>query len=302
VVRLVGEDVAMAAQVWRRRKRYDVVLTDGEQVGLPLAALLGLVRRRRRPRHVMIVHILSVPKKARLHRLLRLGRGIDAYVVYSSAQQRFIVDHLGATADQVVLVPFMVDSTFFTPVAVPAGDAGARPTIATAGLELRDYPTLLRAVTGLDADVVVAAASPWSKRANELDGVAVPDNVRVDRFDLAGLRDVYARSALVVMPLHPVEFQAGITTILEAMAMGRAIVCTRTPGQTDTIVDGETGVYVAPGDPVALRTAIVALLADEARRVRLGEAARAWVVAHAELDRYVELLGAVVDRFRPARR
>jgi glycosyltransferase involved in cell wall biosynthesis len=172
--------------------------------------------------------------------------------------------------------------------------------ICTAGLEFRDYPTLLRAVTGLDVDVVVGAASPWSKRSSDLDGVAVPDNVRVDRFSLAELRDLYARSSMVVMPLHPVDFQAGITTILEAMSMERAIVCTMTPGQTDTLVDGVTGVYVPPGDPVALRDAITRLLADDDLRRRLGRAARAWTLEHAELDRYVAQIGAIVDRYRPA--
>jgi glycosyltransferase involved in cell wall biosynthesis len=127
----------------------------------------------------------------------------------------------------------------------------------------------------------------------------VPANVRVAKFSLAELRDLYARSALVVMPLHTSDFQAGITTILEAMSMERAIVCTTTPGQTDTIVDGVTGVYVPPADPVALRAAIVELLADDARRQELGRAARAWVVTHADIDRYVANLAEIVDRYRP---
>jgi glycosyltransferase involved in cell wall biosynthesis len=240
-----------------------------------------------------------VPKKARLFRALHLRRGVDGYVVYASAQQRFLVEELGVSAAQVFLRPFMVDSTYFRPA--PA-DAPGRRTISTAGLELRDYPTLMRAVTGLDADVVVAAASPWSKRANELEAVPVPDNVTVAKFTLAELRELYARSTMVVMPLYPSDFQAGITTILEAMSMGRAIVCTRTDGQTDTIADGITGLYVPAGDPEALRTAIERVLGDEELRRRLGDAARAWVIDHAELDRYVEQLVDVVAAYRPVRR
>ncbi|MEO5899192.1 MAG: glycosyltransferase family 4 protein [Ilumatobacteraceae bacterium] len=303
-VRVVGENVAMAWSCWRRRGRHDVILSDGEQVGLPLAMFLSLLGRRR-VKHVMIVHIMSVPKKATLFRLARLGRGVDGYVVYSSAQERFITARLGVPADRVFLRPFMVDTRFFRPP--PALDdrsrAAAAPgqaTITTAGLEFRDYPTLLKAIGGIDAQLVVGAASPWSKRSNELDGVTVPDNVTVGRFTLAELRDLYARSTLAVMPLYPSEFQAGITTILEAMAMQLPVVCTRTPGQTDTIVDGVTGVYVPPGDPTALRAAMVSLLADAPRRDQLGSAARAWVVEHAELDRYVELLAEIVDRYRPA--
>ncbi|MCU1502856.1 MAG: hypothetical protein JWM12_2210 [Ilumatobacteraceae bacterium] len=302
LVRLVGEDVAMAWTSARRRRRYDVILTDGEQVGLPLAAMLSVLGRRRSTKHVMIVHIMSVPKKARLFRLLRLGRGIDGFIVYASAQQQFITATLGVPAERVFLTPFMVDSAFFSPARAhtdPTIDAGRRPTISTAGLEFRDYPTLVQAVGDVDADVVVGAASPWSKRTSEIDAGEVPANVRVAKFSLAELRDLYARSALVVMPLHTSDFQAGITTILEAMSMERAIVCTTTPGQTDTIVDGVTGVYVPPADPVALRAAIVELLADDARRQELGRAARAWVVTHADIDRYVANLAEIVDRYRP---
>ena len=96
------------------------------------------------------------------------------------------------------------------------------------------------------------------------------------------------------MPLHEVDFQAGITTILEAMSMERAIVCSRTAGQIDTIVDGETGVYVEPGDAAALRAAIEGLLADPARTAQLGRNARRWVVANADIDRYADAVASIV--------
>jgi glycosyltransferase involved in cell wall biosynthesis len=97
------------------------------------------------------------------------------------------------------------------------------------------------------------------------------------------------------MPLQETDFQAGITTILEAMAMARPVICTRTTGQTDVIVDRETGIYVPPGDPVALHDAIVSLLDDPDRAAQLGRAARRWVEEHATVDRYAAGLATVVD-------
>jgi glycosyltransferase involved in cell wall biosynthesis len=190
-----------------------------------------------------------------------------------------------------VLTPFMVDTKFFTPVESPTT---GRPTICSAGLERRDYPTLLRAVDGLDVDVVIAAASPWSRQRDSSEDVPLPTNVTIERLPLDQLRGLYGRSRLVVMPLLDVDFQAGITTILEAMAMGRAVVCTRTTGQTDTIIDDVTGRYVPPGDADALRAAIQRLLESPDTCRVLGAGARAWAVEHAELDRYVERLAAVV--------
>ncbi len=167
--------------------------------------------------------------------------------------------------------------------------------ICAVGLEFRDYPTLVDAVRDLDVDVVIAAASPWSKRADSSAGIDVPDNVTVGGYDLFDLRQLYADSTLVVVPLVETDFQAGITTILEAMSMGRAVVCTRTAGQTDTIDDGVTGVYVPPADAAALRASIERILADDELRTRLAAAGQAWVRDHAAVDAYATRLVPLVS-------
>jgi glycosyltransferase involved in cell wall biosynthesis len=158
------------------------------------------------------------------------------------------------------------------------------------GLERRDYPTLLQAVEGLDVFAVIAAASPWSKQADTTKDRTLPANVLVQRYSQFELRRVYAASRFMVMPLQNVEFQAGITAILEAMAMGKAVICTRTPGQTDAIEEGVTGLYVPPVDPAALRQAIQYLLDHPAEAERMGQNGRARVLNEMSLDCYVTRL------------
>jgi glycosyltransferase involved in cell wall biosynthesis len=286
-----GANVPLAWACFRRRRHYRVVFTDGEQVGIPYAALTWWPGRR--PRHVMIGHVLSPPKKARLHRLLRLQRRVDTVVVYASEQRRYAIEELGYRAEQVVLSSFMVDTDFWRPdAAIPA--TTARPLLCAVGQERRDYPTFVAAVRGLDLDVAIAAASPWSKYQDSSAGLDVPPNVTSRGYDLHALRQLYADAAFVVVPLEDTDFQAGVTTILEAMAMGKAVVCSRTRGQTDILVEGETGLYVPPADPGALRAAIERLLADPGEAARLGANGRRWVVEHAELDGYVARLAALV--------
>jgi glycosyltransferase involved in cell wall biosynthesis len=158
------------------------------------------------------------------------------------------------------------------------------------GIEGRDYGTLVEAVRGLDVRVTIAAASPWSKRTDPVWTQDVPPNVSVCRFSQAELRQVYCDSRFMVLPLHPVNFQAGVTAILEAMAMCRAVICSSVPGQTDVIVDGETGLYVPPGDPTALRSAIERLLAHPEQADRMGRAGRRLVERTMNLDGYVRRL------------
>jgi glycosyltransferase involved in cell wall biosynthesis len=292
--RLGGAGPLLGWYAFRRRRQYDVVLTDGEQVGIPLA-LLTRVLGRRGSRHVMIVHILSVPKKVRLLKAARLAGQIDCYISYCTAQTAFVRDVLGVPGARIAQMPFMVDTEFFD---VGRVSAVRQRMICSAGLERRDYPTLMNAVDGLDVRVVIAAASPWSKQHDSSAGRALPQNVEVRRLSLFELRQLYAEAAFVVMPLVEVDFQAGITTILEAMSMGHAVVCTRTPGQTDTIVDGDTGVYVPPSDVNAMRSAIVRLLDDEREAERLGRNARAWAVERADIEVYAEHLARVIDAVR----
>ena len=241
--RVGGPNLVMALACFLRRRRHRTVFTDGEQVGLPYAALCWLTRHR--PRHVMIGHRLSARKKLLVHRALRLQRRVDVVVVYASEQRRIAIETLGYPPERVVLHPFMVDTEFWRPEHVTVAPR-SRPLICAVGQELRDYPTLIEAVRGLDADVVVAAASPWSKREDTSAGLDVPPNVTVRACDPFDLRQLYADAALVVVPLQETDFQAGITTILEAMSMSRAIVCTRTTGQTDTIVEGRDRAVRSP--------------------------------------------------------
>jgi len=91
----------------------------------------------------------------------------------------------------------------------------------------------------------------------------------------------YERAAVVCVPSRREGY--GIVA-REAMAHGRPVVATAVGGLVDAIVDGETGVLVAPGDVAALRAAIERLLEDADLRDRLGAAARTHAVQHWSRD------------------
>ena len=308
--RFLGRNFTLALACFLLRKKYRVILTDGEQVGIPLAFLskfFGFMDRNR-PRHLMITHILSVGKKMAFFKALRIHSHIDIYFVYSSWQKTFIEENLGEAPENVVFTPFMVDDHFFSK---QVAREDIRPTlklnypglpiISAVGLEFRDYPTLIEAVDGLDVQVVIAAASPWSKRTDTTQRTDVPDNVLVRGFTQHELRQVYATSDFCVMPLYHVEFQAGVTALLEAMAMEKAIICTSTPGQTDVIIHDEHGYYVPPEDPETLRHAIQHLLTNPDESRRMGLLGRKRIEEEMSLNRYVERLDEVVRRFtKPA--
>jgi glycosyltransferase involved in cell wall biosynthesis len=97
------------------------------------------------------------------------------------------------------------------------------------------------------------------------------------RLTLPELRELYARSRFIVVPLMRSDTDNGITVILEAMAMGKPVICSRTRGQVDVIQEGVTGLYVPVGDAAALRTAILSLWNEPGRAEQMGKNARAYV-------------------------
>ena len=78
------------------------------------------------------------------------------------------------------------------------------------------------------------------------------------------------------------------TVLLDAMAMGQAIVATRAGDIPEVVVDDRTGVLVPTRDADALAAAIVRLLGDPDRRAQLGVAGRERVRASFSVERMVQ--------------
>lgn len=285
-----GKDAALAVLAATRRREFDVIFSNGENVSIPLAALL--VRDRCRPGHVLIGHRISARKKRPFFRALH--RAMDAIFLYAGTQHAYALKTLGIPAAKLHLIPFHADHRFYRPM-----DRPVKNMICSAGLEWRDYPTLIDAVAGLDVEVKLAAASPWSKHKDETSKRELPSNVTARRYEYGELRELYAASRFVVVPLYDNDFQAGVTTILEAMAMGKAVIATRTAGQRDVIRDGENGIYVPPGDREAMRTAIIRLLERPAEADRIGQNARQTIVDSMTLDHWAARIARVARAAAP---
>lgn len=113
----------------------------------------------------------------------------------------------------------------------------------------------------------------------------------------------YRAIDLLVLPTLREGFP---NVILEAAASGVPAITTMVTGARDAVVNERTGLLVQPGDSHALARAILRLIESPAIRLRLGTAAREWVVEQFEerrilrmtQDLYRELLQA--GETRPA--
>lgn len=94
-----------------------------------------------------------------------------------------------------------------------------------------------------------------------------------DRVDLPGATTDPARELLTAtIFVLPSRLEGLPMTLLEAMAMGRPVIASDCDfGPRDVVRDGIDGLLVPPEDPVAMATAIDALLRDPDKRRSLGE-------------------------------
>ena len=284
VLRSLSHNVLRAARLVRRAPSQSVVYSTAATWGLPIG-LMCRVLGRDDIQHTVYAHRLYSRKWLNL--LRRLGRVVHvSHWLCATEAQAALLRAVDLGGVDVTAVSQGVDTEFFFPQ--KSGEGSGRGYVLTVGTEMRNHSLLFSAVRHLSADVIVKASSLWMS-SGRAPIVGTPSNVRVvtEHISFEELRTLYARAAVVVVPLYDTPQAAGITTILEAMAMAKCVVATRSQGLPDALVDGVTGVVVEP-TPKALSAALERLLADPSTRARVGSSARDEVLKSHTLEHYAE--------------
>jgi len=267
---------------------YDAIYTTGEDLGLPLAALL--LMRRWRGRLVCVFHNLTQKKRW----LLRLigGRMFYRIITVSERQRDLLMQEGRVPAGRLVNVRNWVDTDFFQPdPSVPDGGY-----LIACGAENRDYATLAAAARLTTRRIKVfghgfLSAAPASNEA-------LPDNFELgSRVSYEDLRKEYAGAAGVVIPLNAVDYAAGVTGLVEALAMGKPVIVTRSSGIADYLQAINPGIEVEPANAVALAEAINSIEQNQACLRDNGSNNRAWALEHCSVKDYARL---VADMMRNA--
>jgi glycosyltransferase involved in cell wall biosynthesis len=176
--------------------------------------------------------------------------------------------------------------------------------------EKKALDVLLRAVAlaregGFRMTVLLVGGGPLEDELKELARqLGVADQVRFLGFlELEAVRELLNGCTFFVLPSRSEPF--GIV-LLEAMAVGKAVIATRVGGIPEFVTDGANGVLVEPDDPQALAEALCRMATDSALRERLGKAGKDTVVGGFTTShigqRFEPLLAARRGRRSPAGR
>ena len=290
-VRAIRELVAAAG-------RCDVMILDGSigirarNPDLAVAALVGL--RRRRP--VVVMAEANWKAGTGVNRALRhagmraISRAVNLFCVVSEHELEVFPRTWGLAPDRVVYTPFYYTLGEEELAAHVSDDGG----VFAGGNPMRDYITLIEALRGVPVPATIA-----TNRPEVLGYPSIPAHVSVGPIP----HDEYVRrlraAAVVVVPLQPNTVRSGgEQTYLNAMALGKVTIVTDSPGASDYITSGETGIIVPAANPEALAEAVAWAThpanRDTARR--MGQAARDHVLPRFGPDQWVDRLLEIADR------
>jgi glycosyltransferase involved in cell wall biosynthesis len=286
---------------WFDAHPVDVVQVAGSaDHRLVLAALRG---RRPRPLVVLARHN-SKPLRGLGH--WWRARATDLVIAVSAWSR----DELATTPYRrcrIACVPNGVDTARFSPASsaeaivarrrwfpddVPQGEPGAPLVLGSVAgtaafkgwMDLVEALALLAPEERAACRVLLCGRDPSARDQARIDALGLRDQVRC-----AGLLDD-VRPAIAACDAGFVLSYAVETISIacrEMMAMGKPVLATRYAGLPENIEADVDGWIVPPRDPAAIAAAIRAMLADRARLVAMGQAARAHALAEFGIERCV---------------
>ncbi len=210
----------------------------------------------------------------------------DHVIAISKAIQNILIQQ-GVPAQKITCVPSAVEIERYARLPDPnyfQHRLGIAPTVPIIGMvaqfiERKGHKTLISALPTVlkaypDAQVVLFGQGPLQSDIQRLAGdVGIARHVTFAGF----IDDLERLLPSITVLVHP-ALQEGLgVSLLQAAAAGIPIIATPVGGIPEIVQPGLNGLLVAPGDPTALATALMTLLADPYRARAMGEAGRPWV-------------------------
>lgn len=193
--------------------------------------------------------------------------------ILSSATQSCVVNGSGVDVAQFEVAPLSTGSApRFLLIARLLGDKGVREYVQAAQQVKQRYPeTQFDLVGWIDAN-------PNTITQPELDSWIAGGTINfLGR--LTDVRPAVCDCSVYVLP----SYREGTPrTVLEAMAMGRAVITTDAPGCRETVVDGDNGFLVPIKDANALAQAMLRFIEKPELMAQMGQRSR--IIAEEKYD------------------
>lgn len=269
-------------QAWLTANRCDAIYSACQPNTWLLARLrrLGLLRQ-------PLISLVHHPMRSRLENETYVA-GHDALAFLNESVRQQTIQRYGSKVPRTHTLPWGPDLGFFT----PPNDTSHTVDVIAAGKTNRDFVTLIEAARDQTWTLDIYCAT-----SNIPAGLSIPPNVTIrsnDSGNVLNYRELYERSQqarVIAVPLVEVDALAGLTSVLDALALRKPLVMTRNRW-LDLDPEKEGFGYTVPvGDIHAWRQAIGTTLASPLDRYA-GAADK--VVRRHNMQRYSKELAGVI--------
>ena len=221
----------------------------------------------------------------------------DAFIACAEPHGEYLAKHEGCPAERVCVIPNGVDVDRFSPrepdasVRAELGLPAKGPVvgIVAALRPEKDHEKFLKVASLVRHSVPEASflIVGDGDRRRELESTATKLGLG-DSVVFAGTRsDIPEMLAMLDIFLLTSKMEANPVSIMEAMAMERAVVAFDVGSIHQTVLDRETGILVPPGDVQQMAAEVINLINHPEVRGALGRAAREHVVECWSVDAMV---------------
>jgi len=256
-------------KLYMKLDNYDAVITQQDGHATFIIAFLNSLLKRKKCRHYVNEFITREKSTGFYSYLKFLFLRFSLSSVYcimcsSKAEIEYYKSTLRLKNTKFRFVPLATNPKFIEVKSDFVGDH-----IISAGRTGRDYRILLEAVKDLPLRLILVADY------SNLTGIPLSKNVEVKyNIPLNELIGLTASARFAVLPLQDLSISVGQSVLLEAMALGKAVIVTRNASTIDYITDGETGILVSPDDSEDMKKAIMFLLKNPQKAAQIGARAR----------------------------
>lgn len=262
---------------------YDLVVSHGMQS----AVVLSLFRRLfpMKTKHVVfeIGSFNSATESGAALKLMQFAsKSIDGFIYHTSGQKEYYKRFFPWIVGKSRFIPFGTDADFFSGTenedVQKSVVCESRRTIICVGYAKRDWDTLYQAFCGLQKDERIEAEERECLRLKlignpsfqyENDKVEVMPYIPIKR-----LIEEIENAHFCVVPLKELNYSFGQMTLLQQMALGKAVIASKVSSLKDYIKDRETALFYEPESAEELEDRMKELLLNAVLRDTLGRNAR----------------------------
>ncbi len=220
----------------------------------------------------------------------RMFRGAQRVIVLGKRDCAVAHDRLRVPQDRIETLNNAVPDPGERP---QAAEGPARILFLGRLSERKGVPELLAALASTEMaaggwTAVLAGDGPVEDYQRQVADLGLADRVSLPGWvDEEAVRALCRAADILVLPSHA---EGLAMAVLEGLAHGLTVVTTPVGAHEEVIVDGETGVFVPPGDAKALARTLADLVADPVHRATLSRQGRNRFIDHFSMEAYMTRL------------